>query len=600
MPELLQNKIKEAIGDDGKLLTDVIPNLELIIGEQPETPELGGEESKKRFNYVFKNFVQSLASEKHPLVLFVDDLQWADFASLRLIEELILDGDVKYFFLVGAYRSNEVRSSHPLTISIDRIQKENKHLEELDIHDLNIDDLYDLISDTLNSKEEKIQHLAEVVYSKTKGNAFFTNQFLKTLYEKEVLSIDQSTYSKEENLGTWKWNIDEIRKLNITDNVVELMSDKVQDLSTEAQETLKTASCIGNRFDLHTLSIILKKSARDTASHLWEALEEGLVVPVNDNYKTFNLEEGEQEIVLSKVEYQFVHDRVQQAAYSLIPETDKKAVHSTIGRLLFDNVDLDKQDNQLFDVVNQLNKGISKKSSKESKFDLAELNLRAGKKAKASTAYQPAYKYLKTGLELVPKDIWKSNYDFALSLYTETSEVAFLSGEFEEMRGFIREVAGKAESVLDKISAYKISIQACIAQNQSAEAINIARSVIKELKVKLPDEPGKKHIVAGLVKTSLLLKRKSFEDLENLPEMTDPYALAFLDIAASVGSAISRTTPQLLPLIIFKQIQLSIKHGNSIQAIPAYSGYGIIQCGILGNIENGYQFGQLAFRIKLF
>lgn len=586
-------KIRNVIGNDGKLLTDVIPNLELIIGEQPDLPELGGEESQNRFNYVFKNFVQSLSSKKHPLVLFIDDLQWADFASIRLLEELILDRDVQYFFLIGAYRSNEVDASHPLQLTKERIKRGNKHHESITLEDLSLKNVFDLISDTLNHNQSGVNELAEVVYSKTKGNAFFTNQFLKTLYERKLLKIDYNTFSKEENQGTWTWDIDEIKKLNITDNVIVLMSDKVKHLSDDTQQALKMASCIGNRFDLNTLSIILEKSPQQTAEDLWKALEEGLVLPMSNNYKTIDLDG----IEALPIEYRFVHDRVQQATYSLIPEENKKNVHATIGQLLYDNVDLKEDDEQIFDVVNQLNKGADLISGKEEKARLARLNLIAGKKAQASTAYQPAYRYLKKGIGLSTDDCWESKYDFALSLYTSAAEVAFLSGEFEEMKSFVREVATKAKNVLDKVKVYKINIQSCIAQDQSAEAVNIAKSVMRELNVKLPDEPNKKHIITGLIKTSLILKKKSMEDLENLPEMTDPYALAFLEIAASVGSAMSRTTPELLPLMIFKQIQLSIKHGNSIQSIPVYGGYGIIQCGIIGNIDAGYKFGALAMRL---
>ena len=342
--EQWKEKLLAALGKNGQIIINVLPELELIIGTQPAVPELPPVESQNRFNLLFQRFVHAFTQKEHPLVLFLDDLQWADSASLKAIELLITDAETQYLFLIGAYRDNEVTDAHPLMLSLEQIQTTEAVINWIHLQPLDMASLNQLAADTLACDIEKSKPLAELVMGKTNGNPFFINQFLTEIYEAGLLIFDY-------NQGSWQWEIAKIEQSEITDNVVDLMVGKIQKLPVSTQEVLKLAACIGNQFDLHTTSVIHEKSSSGTADDLWEALQEGLIAPLGDDYKflTGDVTQSETEspdVTLSKaknlsqrqpeilhsvqndkndfaVSYKFLHDRVQQAAYSLIEDSPK-------------------------------------------------------------------------------------------------------------------------------------------------------------------------------------------------------------------------------------------------------------------------------------
>ncbi|MEO1052918.1 MAG: ATP-binding sensor histidine kinase [Bacteroidota bacterium] len=592
-----KEKISRALGNEAKLLTDVISNLRYLVEDIPQIPAVGGEEAQNRFNFVFKNFVQAIATKEHPLVLFVDDLQWADHASLRLLRALLSDKSMQYVLVIGAYRNNEVDASHPLMLLINDLEKQGQAAEQIEINDIALDHVQQLIAETVRCSMERSLPLAQVVYSKAGGNPFFVNRFLTTLYEKQLIRYNRDNSSSQDIAPEWVWDINEIEKLNITDNVIELMSGKVTDLEKESQNVLKLAACIGSRFDMHALRTIYGKTTKETAQHLWSAMHEGLIQPIGEHYKVLENDVTEIDTDLLKIEYQFVHDKVQQAIYSLIAEDEKKRIHLELGRLLANSTSDAPYEDRIFDIVNHFNSGIELIDGKKERTEVAKLNFIAGEMAKDSTAYKPALIYLDTSTSLTPEECWVKEYDYTLKLYNMAVEVAFLSGEHNRMNDYAHIVLEKARDTLDKIVVYQTQIISHIAGNESLKAVELALKVLKMLQVNFPDKPSKSHIIRGLLKTSILLRGKSFDTIENLPEMTDKRVLAAMNIIGHTGPAVSRSKPEIFPLIVFKLIQLSLKYGNSIDSIPSYSGYGIILSGVIGNTENGYKFGQLALRL---
>lgn len=578
-----------SLGVNGQIMIEVIPEVELIIGNQPAILELSPAESQNRFNLVFQNFIKIFAQPEHPLVIFLDDLQWADSASLKLIELLITDADSKYLFLIGAYRDNEVTLSHPLMLTVDKIQQAKATINQISLSPLALQHLTELITDVLHCPYEIALPLAELVQSKTGGNPFFVTEFLKSLYAEELIIFDYKQAS-------WHWDLGKIQFQPLADNVVELMAGKVQKLPLKTQAVLKLAACVGSQFDLERLAIVSQSSPQTTATSLWAAIVEGFILPLNNTYKLMELDvEGLSESV--SVEYKFAHDRIQQAVYSLIPEAEKQSVHLQIGRLLLSNTPLGELEQKLFDIVNQLNQGRELINQQMQRDELAQLNLQVGKKAKASAAYQPAFNYLQIGIDLLDYNSWKHQYKITLKLYVEAAEAAYLSTDFEEMERLVEIVLENATTLLDKVQVYQVKIQSFMSQFKVLQAVETAIEILRLLGITFPEQPSQEDILCGLQETKIALSEKGIEEIINLPEMTDPVKLAATRILLVVSSPCYIARPDLFPLMIFKWVNLSINYGNVSGSIPAYAYYGLMLCGVFEDIDSGYQSGQLALRL---
>ncbi|MBW4679154.1 MAG: AAA family ATPase [Microcoleus vaginatus WJT46-NPBG5] len=589
-----KEKLLSALGSNGQVIIDVIPEVELIVGKQPPVTELGATESQNRFSRLFKQFIGVFTTQEHPLVVFLDDLQWADSASLKLIELLITDADSQYLLLIGAYRDNEVFPTHPTVQTIEKIQAAGATVNNIVLEPLQLIHVEELIADTLN-ESIRSKLLSELLFNKTQGNPFFLTQLLKTLYQEDLIIYD--LYS-----GTWQWNLEQIQAIGITDyNVVELIARNIRKLPESTQKVLNLAACIGNTFNLEVLAIVNEESSLVTAAQLWPALQAGLILPLSNEYKiplAFTQEESAG-ITLTdiKVDYKFLHDRVQQAAYSLIPDDEKKQSHLKIGQLLLQNTTLEDRKENIFALVNQLNYGTDLLTSESEKYQLAELNLIAGQKAKAATAHESAIKYLEVGLTLLASDSWESQYELTLGLHEEAAEAAFLSGDFDRMQKFVEVVQNCAKTLLDKVKVYEVQIQADIAQNKLQDAINTALQVLKLLGVEFPSQPNPSDIGQGLAETATILNGKEAVDLFDLPQMTDLNKLAALRLLSSLFAVAYFVAPVLAPLVVLKQVNLSVQYGNAGISPFAYALYGFLLCAIVENIESGYQFGQLALRL---
>ncbi len=590
--QVWKTNILATLGENAQVITEVIPELEQIIGSQPPAPELEAGAAQNRFNRLFQKFINVFTTAEHPLVIFLDDLQWIDSASLKLMQLLISETDTHYLLLIGAYRDNEVSPAHPLMLTLEDIQKTNAVVNQMTLAPLAQPSLNRLIADTLSCPPERAVPLTTLVIQKTQGNPFFTNQFLKFLHEEELIAFDF-------DCGYWQCDIAQVKARALTDNVVEFMASQLQKQPSNTQNVLKLAACIGNQFDLATLAIVHEKSQTETAADLWKALQDGLILPTSDFYKFYQAKESVEiaEVQALSVSYKFLHDRVQQAAYSLIPEAQKPATHLKIGQRLKSNTLPETLDENIFDIVNQLNLGVALITVQSEREGLAQLNLKAGEKAKASTAYAVANRYSTVGLELLAADSWQSQYDLTLALYESGAEAAYLSGDFALQAQLGKIVLAQARTLLDKVKIYEVQIQACIAQNRQLEAIQTALPVLKQLGVRFPDSPCQEDIQLGLQETQLALKGKSIEALCELPLMTAANPLAAMRILSSIVPATHQAMPVLFLLIVFKQVQLSVKYGNAPDSTLGYAAYGLILCGVVGNIEVGFQFGKLALSL---
>ncbi|MEG4030223.1 MULTISPECIES: AAA family ATPase [unclassified Microcoleus] len=592
--EIWKEQLVEALGQNGRVIIDVIPEVELIMGEQPEVPELGSTESQNRFNRVYKQFIHVFTKPEHPLVLFLDDLQWADSASLKLLQLLITDTESEYLLLIGAYRDNEVSPTHPTIQTIEQIEKTGAVVNNIVLQALDISNVRQLVADTLQGDNNSIK-LADLLFNKTQGNPFFLTQLFKTLYSEQLLKFD---FIKTR----WQWDLKQIHSLGIADyNVVELVAKNIQKLPESTQQILQLAACIGNRFNLDVCAIVNKKSPLETADNLWSALQSGLILPLSNDYKIpLAFQSEEQETLLfdeSRVGYKFLHDRVQQAAYSMIPETQKKATHLKIGTLLLDQYAENALEENIFDIVNQLNIGVEFITQQSEKNQLANFNLIAGRKAKAATAYEVAVRYLNVGLELMPEDSWQSHYELTRDIYLETLEAEYLNLNFEKTQKLSKIVISQTKTLLETIKVYELKIPFYLSQNQPQKALETALQVLKKLGISLPLHPNNISIMLELFRTKFIVGRKQIRDLASLPEMTSPDHLAAIRILMNIIPAAFAASPALFPLVVFKIVYLSVKYGNAALSAQGYCMYGMLLCGVLEDTDSGYQFGQLALTL---
>ncbi|MBR8838529.1 MAG: AAA family ATPase [Stigonema ocellatum SAG 48.90 = DSM 106950] len=603
--EQWKTKIFKALGENAQVIIEVIPELEHIIGKQPPVSELIGSAAQNRFNLLFQKFIQIFTTKEHPLVIFVDDLQWADSASLKLMQLLMSKTDTLYLLLIGAYRDNEVFAAHPLMLTLEEICSSGATVNTIALPPLNPSHLNQLIADTLNCTPKLAEPLTELVHHKTKGNPFFTNQFLKALHEDGLISFNIDP-------GYWQCDIAKVKALALCDDVVEFMALQLQKLPKSTQSVLKLAACIGNQFDLSTLAIVYEKSKEETAVILWKALQEGLVIPTTQVYKFFQGEptnsqsliaNSHQQLAISNEPlalYKFLHDRVQQAAYSLIPEDRKQATHLKIGQLLLKNTPEGENVENIFGIVNHFNISRTLISTDDEKLNLAQLNLKAGQKAKLSTAYQAAKDYFAVGIELLPTTSWQTAYMLTYELYKERSETEYFLGNFEQAEVLYVEALAHAETVLDQVGIYVIQMTQYQHQGQYTEAIRIQRTGLALLGLNVPLEPEALQIFldAELKVVDTYLINHEVEDLLCASKMTNPNTLAMLRLLQVMCYSGYLSGNQTLSNFAFvKMTTLSLEYGNSEVSPFGYVGYGLAAGGLLDDYKTGYRFGEMAVKL---
>ncbi|MDM8551370.1 AAA family ATPase [Desulfobacterales bacterium HSG2] len=601
-----REKLLSALGPNGQVIIDVIPEIGLITGPRAAVPRLRPAESQNRFNLVFRNFMRVFCQPEHPLVIFLDDLQWADLATLRLLELVMADSDNTALFLIGAYRDNEVDPAHPLMKTLDSLREEGTAVSRITLEPLASEHVSRLIADSLHQSLKAVGPLTDLVMRKTGGNPFFVNQFLHTLYEEELLVFEKKKKKTSEDFGElsravlktsevsqygWQWDTDRIEAVNITDNVVELMIGKLRRLPESARQVLRLAACAGSRFDLDTLSVIYEKPAAATFQDLTPALTEGLVLPLSEpEMAGDDIRHSPMTVSLMH----FLHDRVQQAAYALIDDDRKQAVRLQIGRLMLKNTPADAYEEKVFDIAGHFNHGIDLLRDPAERLEVARLNLTAGRKAKTAGAHGAAVSHLAAGRECLPENSWESEYDLTLTLLTEAAEAAYLSGDFEQTEQLTQAVLRHARTLSDEAKICEISINAQFAQSQLREAIKTALTFLDRLGVSFPEEPTQEDVGLALRELRVSLAGRPIRSLTDLPMMTDSGMMSAMRVAGHVVPATYQLSPTLYALMTLKLTGLSIEYGNHTGSDHVYSSCGVIHCGVVGDIESGCQFGQLA------
>jgi predicted ATPase/signal transduction histidine kinase/tRNA A-37 threonylcarbamoyl transferase component Bud32 len=587
-----QDKILAAVGNNGQIIIDVIPDLELVIGAQPAVAKVGPTEAQNRFQMFFLNFVKALCEPEHPFILFLDDLQWIDSASLSLLNSILLDDEIQSLFIIGAYRDNEVDSSHPLMMAVSELQKANAIINTIQLDNLQAGDINHLLQDSLKCFAKQIQPLTDLIYQKTQGNAFFTHQFLQTLYFDALLRFDLIKL-------IWQWDIAKIEALNITDNVVDLMIGQLQKLPEATQQVLRLAACIGNRFELNTLSLIAAKSITEISASLQPALQEGLVQNLGKKASKSSDTQNRIEFQLPMTDYQFLHDRVQQAAYALIPDNQKSDIHLKIGRLLRENTPDEALSEHLFEIVDHLNLGLALVTSPVEKEEIARLNLKAGQKAKAATAYHAALQYLKIAMDCLPSGLsWKNNYALVLALHQERAELEFLNGYLEHSKYWIEQALQSVKTIIEQGELYNLLILQYVMSGEYVAALETGRKLLRLLDIELPTQALSVAIdreVASVIKN---LKGREIATLIEEPDMVHPEKKVAVKVLTNMLPACYASKPELLPLVAAKIVNFSLTDGYLPEISQGYGYYAVIVNSVQKDYQAAYSFAQLALALS--
>jgi PAS domain S-box-containing protein len=563
-----RDSLSGALGSNGQLIVNLVPELELILGKQPAIPELPPQDAKNRFQMVFRRFLSVFACQEHPLALFLDDLQWLDSGTLDLLEHLVTHPDVRHLLLVGAYRDNEVGPTHPLIRTLETIRATGARVHEIVLAPLGLGDVSRLIADTLHCTPERARTFAELVEEKTGGNPFFAIQFLIALADEGLLAFDSVA-------ALWAWDINRIQAKNYTDNVVDLMVQKLKRLSITAQDALKHLACLGNMAEVGMLSIVFPQPEEAMRAALWEAVRAGLIVHQDNSYK-------------------FLHDRIQQAAYSLFPEERRAAVHLRIGRKLLASMTADELTEQLFEVANQFNRGGTLIVDREEKAQVATINLRTGRKAKASAAYASALEYFAAGMALLDERDWGSPHELKFSLSLERAECELLCGSLEKAAQQIVELLQRADSNVEFADASCLKVNLHVLTGEHPQAIDSALACLRLFGIDLPAHPTLEQVRAEYETVWQTLGGQPIESLIDLPPMTDPKILAAMQVLSVLAGPATFTDFQLFCLLACRMVNVSIKHGMGGASAYAYACLGSVLGANFHRYREGYRLARLA------
>lgn len=593
--ESWKDRLLKALEGNGQLILDVIPELQHIIGEQEALADIQGTELENRFHRTFQRFVRAVCETERPLVIFMDDMQWCDLATLKLVTLLMQDNQIKHVYLVLAYRDNEVSETHPFAQTLDDLKQSNIVRSSLKLNPLSAQDMTRFIADSMSLEIQTCRSLASLCYEKTLGNPFYFNQFLLSLYDAGQIKFSHERLQ-------WTWDLATLRKVDSTDNVIDLMLKKVSLLPQNTQKLLQQAACIGNRFDLITLATISGDSLKSVAKELMAALKTGFLLPADEAYQWAQYLEqddahGDLVRIESKPEYKFLHDRVQQAAYSSMSEDERRQLHLQIGRILLKELSGAQLNERVFEVTGHFNQSNHDFSGDDERLNVVNLNRMSGHKARASAAFLMAQEYFVQAIEFIKEADWKAKAGLVSGIFIEAAEIAAMNASYGFMEDILQKLEQHSDDVYVKLSARKVRIQAFVAQNRSTEAVDVGVDSVCIFGVHLPRHPVQEDVQATLIETMQLLAGKTDIELADTSREAEAETRIALELLNDFSAATFQNQPMLFALLVCKMVQLSAQRGNTPTTAFAYATFGILLAGIIGDTKLANRYAKIAYTI---
>lgn len=587
-----KQRLSQAVEAFPHVLSEVIPELSVLLGEQRTETTLSPLEFQNRLSRVLHNVLRICATSHHPLVMFLNDVQWADPASLQFIEMLVTSPETRYFLLIAAYREQELDDDHALLDTLREIQDAGIAVKHLHLQPMSLPDITSLLADTFRCKAERASILADLILKKTRGNPFAVKEFLSTLYQEGLLTFDART-------SQWQWNLNQIEGMSITENVIDFMTAKIQKLLMATQSVMQFAACIGNRFDLHTLALAQEKTEPEIIAALEPAIQEGLILATDETSSFLSyFQPTELREFAPQVMYDFVHSRVREAASALLSANQQAKNHLSIGRhFLRCPVHARAREEHLSDIINHLNKAIRLVTSDTEKYRYAQLNLTAAKQTKATTS-QSALTYVQAGIAFLGNDCWRKYYALTFELYKEWAQIEYLTGNFEQSDRVIALAMEHTKTANEKAQLAIIRIKQYTLRTQFREAIHAGKFALSLLGIALPDHDRRAAFDAEVAEIKTRLRQKELAALITGPEMTNPDHQTAIQILDTLIIPTLQSDRDLYRLVVAKIVKMSLTYGHTPEESFGYAQYGALLGSVWGYYKAGYEFGMLAMKFS--
>jgi predicted ATPase/signal transduction histidine kinase len=585
--EYLRRQIMEHIGENAQVIAEIVPELETITGPLKPVTKLPPPEARVRFQKAFEKLVRILTAGGQPLVAFLDDLQWSDIPSLKLIEYLMLEADLSSFMIVAVFRDNEVQPGHPLLATLDEIRK-SYDVPTIKLSPLSKNAIAELLCDTLHSTHQEVMELADILSHKTAGNPFHITEMIKTLHESAAISFDSRD-------GRWRWNVQEIKNAGISHDVVELMLGTLQKCSVKAQERLKIAACIGAQFDLSVLAAVTEGTEQEVLEDLWPTIEKGLIIPLGESYKLLKTGMSTSN---RQFHFKFQHDRVHEAAYLLIDEAQRPLTHLQIGRLLRRRYQGRGLENQIIETVRHYNLAIHLIKDPNERLEVCQLNLMAAVKNRNSVAYEASVQHLKLAQQYLPGSFWTEHYALALKVHMNLSEVAFLIADYALVEATNGTLLTHVQDVLDRAEVNSMRIEQKFSRGLSQEARDIGVASLHDLGLRFPLKPNKLTVLKHVLAMKRRLRKTNLDRIMAGPRLEDRRLQLILKQLVALNPIFFAMADRMASAVsVLENLRLSLEHGICPESAYGFVGSASIFGNLIGNLPLGNKLGKVALDI---
>lgn len=588
-----RTRLCQAVEGNGSVLLDAIPELQWVLGEQSANGSTDPIQQQQLFNHIMMNALAMMGGERHPLVVVLDDMQWADAGSLSLLERMLLTDDISHVMVIGIYRGDETGEHHPLTLAIDSLRRRGIQPETLQVDALTLPALQQLIEDTFGATAAEAHELASIVLDKTRGNPFYIEEFLGSLVADRQIWFDFAG-------GRWQWQAEQLQARSATLNVVDLLVQRLRELDSNTIGILQTAACSGFEFLLQDLLAVSTLPAVDVMRALRQATRHNIIQPVGDAYLA-DVDHDDLAIIRqARLSYRFVHDRVHQSVYDTIAPAQRQQLHLRMAQRLYQTSNEEERARHIFEIARHFNAAVALLQGEESCTLYLQINLQAAQKAIAGGGFDKAYQMLIDALPQLSDAIWASQYALALAFYRCLIESAYFCADYEGMNHHVKTLESKVCDPLDVMRSYHVQMRALNRQGLTQEAVDLGIARGSLVGLTIARHPTRMDVLLSLLRTKFRLWRalggRSILDLALPPPVQDARRLARYEHMFEIAELAFLARPNVFAEISFFGVRVALDDGVSRTTPGAYAAFAVLHCAILDQIDRGFDYMRFAMR----